>query len=211
MTPDDNPFASPLADAGTVVADDVEVSDARRMRQKYLKHEASVKSIGTLYYFGFMICLLTGLLIFAGVVRVIAAEGVGAAELSLLIGMCGFFFVIATLDFYVGWGLKRLDSRVRIVTGVLSALGLILFSVGLIAFSISSVVMIAAFIGALINAHFLYLLFSRKGTMVFSDEYREIIRQTPDMRFRTSWFGWVLVVVVVVVAGVLSFALGLGG
>jgi len=48
MIPNDNPFASPLADAGGVAADDVEVSDAQRMRQEYLKHEFSVQTIGTL-------------------------------------------------------------------------------------------------------------------------------------------------------------------
>ncbi len=193
MTQHDNPFASPLADAGIVAADDVEVSDARRIRQEHLKHEASVKSIGTLYYLGFGACAFFGVITGVTLVTIAIQEEIGPAELAVTIVVCGLYFGMAALDFYVGWGLKRLDRRVKIVAGVLSVLGLI-----------------AIPIGTLINAYVLYLLFSRKGTMVFSEHYREVIRQTPDMRYRTSWIVIVLAVILgaVIIAGIVAALVG---
>ena len=185
MTPDDNPFASPLAGDSVVAADDIELSDARRIRQVYLKHEFSVQTIGTLYLLVAVIfALMAGWLIVSGATFVIK-DTIGPSELTKGLAAAGIYLGIAALGVYVGWGLKRLNPRVRIVAGVLSALGLI-----------------AIPLGTLINGFFLYLLFNRKGRKVFSDEYRDVIRQTPDMRYRASW------IVVAVLIGLIALIFG---
>jgi len=127
---------------------------------------------------------MAGWLIVSGATFVIE-DTIGPSELTMGLAAAGVYLVIATLGVYVGWGLKRLNSRVRIVAGVLSALGLI-----------------AIPLGTLINGFFLYLLFNRKGKMVFSDEYRDVIRQTPDMRYRASW------IVVAVLIGLIALIIG---
>ena len=63
----------------------------------------------------------------------------------------------------------------RIPTGILSGIGLLAFP-----------------IGTLINAYVLYLIFSAKGKMVFSDEYRAVIEQTPHIKYRTSIIVWIV-------------------
>ena len=45
--------------------------------------------------------------------------------------------------------------------------------------------------GTLIGFYMLYLLLSKKGTMVFSPEYKEIIAQTPHMKYKTSPVVWI--------------------
>ena len=40
---------------------------------------------------------------------------------------------------------------------------------------------------SLILGYILYLLLSKKGSMVFSPEYRLIIERTPHIKYRTSW------------------------
>ena len=52
----------------------------------------------------------------------------------------------------------------------------------------------------------LYLIFSKKGAMVFSDEYKEIIRQTPEMKYRTSIVVWIFLglLVLLIVVGIIS-------
>ncbi|MBN2296713.1 MAG: hypothetical protein JXM70_30080 [Pirellulales bacterium] len=41
-------------------------------------------------------------------------------------------------------------------------------------------------IGTIIHAYILYLMLSRKATVVFSPKYREIIARTPHIKYKTS-------------------------
>jgi hypothetical protein len=50
MTISDNPYASPQTETGPALVTGETLSDAEATRRKYLNHEASVKSIGSLYY-----------------------------------------------------------------------------------------------------------------------------------------------------------------
>ena len=40
---------------------------------------------------------------------------------------------------------------------------------------------------AIIPSYILFLLLSKKGSMVFSPEYQAIIERTPHIQYRTSW------------------------
>lgn len=141
-------------------------ADAEETRKQYLKHEASVKSVGILYYLGGVGLLLIGLFGFA-------AAGSRSREIEILPGL--FLIALAVGQFWTGTGLRRLKPWARIPTGIFSGIGLIGFPVG-----------------TLINGYILYLIFSRKGKMVFSEEYRAVIQQTPHIKYRTSIVLWIV-------------------
>jgi hypothetical protein len=134
---------------------------AEQIRTDHIKHEASVKSVGLLYFLGGIVVILAGLggLFSGGLMGVL----VGGALMMLGGGQ------IATAV-----GLRKLKSWARIPTGIFSGIGLLGFP-----------------LGTLINAYILYLVFCRKGTTVFSDEYKRVIAETPHIKYRTSIVVWI--------------------
>ena len=154
---------------------------AEATRKEHLKHEASVKSIGFLYYLGGAALLLggIGLLHVTGGAR---GTGTGAAGPVLL---SVFLFMLGAGQIWVGTGLRGLRGWwARMPTGILSGIGLLGFPMGTI-----------------INAYILYLIFSEKGKTVFSDEYHAVIEQTPHIKYRTSIIIWILLGLVVALIG----------
>ena len=89
--------------------------------------------------------------------------------------VAALFALLGAGQIWVGTGLRRLRRWARIPTGILSGLGLLGFP-----------------LGTVINAYILYLIFSQKGKMVFSDEYQAVIEQTPHIKYRTSIVVWIL-------------------
>jgi hypothetical protein len=166
----ENPYAPPPADVEFAAADLVE-NEVERARRQYLSHEASVRSIGTLYYIGYM---LTGV----GPLFLLPIAITGGGLGLLAVGLA--YLVMAVVFFFVGRELDKLSTWVRWPVGILSGIGLL-----------------GVPIGTVINLWILYLVFCRKGRVVFSPEYREVIRQTPHIRYRTSWPLIVLAVVLV--------------
>jgi hypothetical protein len=146
-------------------------SAAEAIRNEYLKHEASVQSVGSLYCLGGIVLFIMGLVAMLG-------GGGRSGGTSALAGL--FFFGLGVGQFWVGRGLRKLKAWARIPTGILSGLGLLGIPCGTI-----------------INAYILYLVFCRKGTMVFSDEYHDVIEQTPHIKYRTSILVWILLGLVV--------------
>jgi hypothetical protein len=170
----DNPYASPMAVGGTP-STEVEV-----IRMEHLSHEASIRSIGSLHYLGAILALLIWLP--AVLVLFFTVGAIGAPEVLLLALVLGF----VVLNVAIGRGLRRLHRGARVGAALFAVLGLL-----------------ALPIGTLISGYILYLLFSPKGNRIFSEEYQEVVRQTPDMVYRTS-------------AGLMAFAillvlLGLAG
>ncbi len=53
-------------------------------------------------------------------------------------------------------------------------------------------------IGTLINAYILYIVFSAKGKLIFSDEYRKVIQLTPHIKYKTPILIWGFIVLVVI-------------
>jgi hypothetical protein len=162
------------------------VGDSEQIRQEHLKHEASVKSVGILYLIGATFMGL-GALIFP--LRPSQPSGgapsaVAAAPIILMLGLATVFFV-------TGIGIRKLKPWARIVSGILAGLGLL-----------------AIPIGTLVNAYILWLLFSKKGATIFSDDYRRIIAETPHIRYKTSIVVWILIglVVALVLFGLIGAA-----
>jgi hypothetical protein len=170
--------------------------DAESTRKKYLTHEASVKSIGTLYYLGGYFGLLLGFL-YAGM-SISAATGgmreagpaVGEREQTVLAIILGISSVVAfsmsIFHLWTAYGLRRLKPYSRIAGSVIAGIGLLGFP-----------------IGTLICGYFLYLLLSAKGEFIFSQQYRDIVQQTPHIKYKTS-------LIVRIFVGILLFVLLLG-
>jgi len=179
MSFESNPYASPLT-TDLAAPPSAEVT-AEMIRRKHLSHEASVRSVGFLYYLG------GGFLVLAGMGLVVGSIADPKAGVALaFLGV--FYFVMGSASLAIGWGLRGLQPWVRIPVGIFSGIGLLGFP-----------------LGTLINGYILYLVFSSKGTMVFSPEYQEIIYQTPHIKYRSSLLALVLlaILIVIIVGGIL--------
>jgi len=153
-------------------------SPAEETRKLHIKHEASIKSVGILYYLGGAALLL------AGGTMMIGISSPGSKPETAVGG--AVIAVLSVLYFFVGAGIRRLRRWTRIAAGILSGIGLLGFP-----------------LGTIINGYILYLLFSQKGATVFSPAYQDVIRQTPHIKYKTSIVVWI--VLGLVLFGILSF------
>jgi hypothetical protein len=150
-------------------------SSVEQIRTTHLQHEASVKSVGLLYYLGGGAMLLFTVISLAGG----RAEGFVLALIFALLGAG---------QIAVGTGLRKLRPWARIPTGILSGIGLLGFP-----------------LGTLINGYILYLIFCQKGATVFSPDYQRVMAATPHLRYRTSIVVWIFLALVAVLVGVAIF------
>jgi hypothetical protein len=162
-----NPYAPPKAHVQDVV--DVS-SEAESIRAEHIKHEASIRSVGVLYYLG-------GVLMLVGAIGLLAAGfgAAGGAAQSFGAGLGALYLVLGALSFVVARGIRALRPWARTTSIVLSAIGLLGFPVG-----------------TLINGYILYLLLSQKGKRIFEDDYPQIVAATPHIKYRTSPLVWIV-------------------
>jgi hypothetical protein len=159
--------------------DDVPASpQAEAIRRAHINHEASIKAVGFLYYLGGVLLTLGGVVSLVGA----SSEPSGAVVALLLVAL-------GVGQLFAGWGVRALRPWGRIVGCVLSAIGLIGFP-----------------IGTLINAYILYLLLSKRGRMVFSPEYQDIIAATPHIKYRISIIVWIFLALLVALILFAAFA-----
>jgi len=162
-----NPYQAPLTGASATEGG----SPAEMMRRKYLSHEASVQSIGTL-------CLLgSGLLGIFAVPAFFVELAAPSANRIYGLGILSFAVGLVVCQLALAFGLSKLRPWARPVGGFLRLFGLIGFP-----------------IGTLISIYVLYLLFSTKGSVVFSEEYRAAVAQTPHVIYKTSTASWVVLI-----------------
>lgn len=177
MSPTENPYAEEYnpyqAPAAPLEPSGVEATEGEVIRQKHLSHEASVKSVGSLYLIGGVGCIVFSIYSTLGA-AVLQANPVFSAVLA------GF----GIAQCLVALGLRRFRGWARYLTGLLSGIGLLGFP-----------------IGTIINGYILYLLFSAKGSMVFSDKYQRIIEQTPHIEYKTSFLVKIFIALLFVVVG----------
>jgi hypothetical protein len=165
-----NPYAPPKARVDDVVQS---VTDAEAIRREYLKHEASVRSIGSLYY-------LSGGLLCIAAIGLIGMYFTSRHEWPM-ITFGPVYAVLGVLGIFLGRGIRHLRPWARTTSIVLGCVGLLGFPVG-----------------TLINAYILYLLLSSKGKRVFAPDYPDIIAATPHIKYRGSALTWILLGVVVI-------------
>ncbi len=187
----ENPYAAPTTDV-SVGASGLGAFDAETIRKQYISHEASVKSIGTLYLLGAILVIPAGLYLSGGAIAG-TFEGDDEVSSSFMLGLGIAYILLGIGQAATAIGLRRLRPWARTVASILSALGLLGFP-----------------IGTLISAYFLYLLLSKKGTYVFSEEYRRVIAETPHIKYRTSIFLIILLIILLLLmlAGIGAFLLG---
>jgi len=159
MDTQENPYASPAADAGPASSDPEGLAELEPIRRQYLDHETSIRSIGVLYY------------VIAAMFAVSAAAGLSRMAIGDATGITGLVFggAWALIFFVFGRGLRKLSPSVRIPVYFLSLAGLAIFP-----------------LGTLINGYVLYRIAGKKGRLVFSADYREVIRRMPHIPCRTS-------------------------
>lgn len=89
--------------------------------------------------------------------------------------------------------MRAVNLKVRTAAIVLSVLGLL-----------------AIPIGTIISAYFLYLLASKKGEFVFSEEYAQVRAATPEIKYRTSRIVWgfLIALILLIVLGIVAAVLG---
>jgi hypothetical protein len=165
-----NPYAPPKS--ATLTAPWSDLADLVAVRREHIGTEATIKSVGFLYYLGGFIIFLVG------VASVIAADS--GSEKSVL-PMAVLLMALSIGQIVVGFGLRRLRGWARIPTIILSAIGLLAFPVG-----------------TLINGYILYKVLCKQGQFVMKEDYQRIIATTPHVKHRTSAVVWILLVAVII-------------
>ena len=168
-------YAPPSADLDI---SDIELGDAEIVRKEHLGHEASLRSVGALYYLGtaFLGCLS----IFSLVAAFDGSES-GAGVMVVIAIVYGLF---AAGYAAIGRGLRNCSPRVKTAATVFSVIGLLGFP-----------------LGTLINAYILYLLHSQKGKVVLSREYQDVVAQTPHLKHKSSIVVWIALALIVLLMG----------
>ena len=172
----DNPYRAPQAEIGYVPVEDASLSEAERIRRAHIGHEASLKSLGVLFFLGGLAALAWTV----GLVSVTVANQRTLMGQTYLIVLLVIVVALIPLQFISAVGLMRLAPWSRAPAAIVSAISLLNVPCGTI-----------------LGAYFLYLLVSRKGALVLSREYREIIRQTPHVKYRTSKSAWIVLAILV--------------
>jgi hypothetical protein len=160
-----NPYAPPKARVADVGGAD---PGAEAIRREHIKHEASIRSVGILYYIGGVLASIAGIG-FVGFAVTDAEAALGWAVVVL-------YLAVGALSIAVARGLRAFKPWARTTCIVLSFIGLLGFP-----------------IGTLINGYILYLLFAAKGRRIFEPDYPAIVAATPHIEYRTSALVWVVV------------------
>ena len=169
----ENPYAISAGSMAAAINPDAD-SDVDSIRKKYLSHEASVKSIGLLYWLGGIFLALMSIGYFvAGMIALANSQSIGPGIFLSLLAL--FFGSFAVFQIFVAQAIGKLKPWSRIASTVISCIGLLGFP-----------------LGTLINGYFLYLLQSKKGEYIFSQEYQQVIAATPHIKYKTSIIVWIL-------------------
>ena len=160
-------------------------STSEQIRQEHIKHEASVKSVGILYFLA-----ATALILLSVSLMTVTLGGSRSSDLGVFFVAASFFgLLLGVALIWVGIGVRGLKSWARIPAGILSGIGLLYLG-----------------LGTIVNAYILYLLFCQKGKTVFSDEYKRVIAETPHIKYRTSIVVWVLLGLLLLLIGMAMVA-----
>ena len=168
MSTEMNQYAAP----STFVDDVRRASEREAVRREHLAHEASVRSIGTMYYAGSVLWLLFGLYFLLVAVR-------GNDFTPWPLAVVALVFGIASV--VVAWGLRRLHRWAASAAAVLSAL-----SLPVVPF------------GTVIGAYVLVVLRSAKGRRIFTRDYASIVAATPHIEPGGSRLVWIVFAVAAV-------------
>jgi len=162
-----NPYAAPKSE----VLQSTPQAELERMQ--HIHTEATIKSVGILYYLGAFALILLGV---TGLTGRDLEEGVPPQLMGAI------FITLGAGQGVIGYGLRRLQRWARIPTVIFSCIGLLGFP-----------------IGTLINAYILVKVLGKQGQFVLTPEYQQIIAATPHVKRKTSIVVWVLLIVLLII------------
>jgi len=205
-----NPYAPPVAPIGEAPAGPVgDLAGAEATRRKYLNHEANVLSLGSLHYLGAVFLILG---FFGGLAALVMSlrDGPDGPDRGFATILAAYALT-ALANAALGAGLRRFKPWARWAEA--GVVGLLL------AASVAVPLMVPLLLVGSVPAWFvlgyaLYLMLSRKAAVVFSPEYQEVVARTPQVRFRTGWLAWCLLLLflfALVAASIVYSALGTRG
>lgn len=172
--------------------------DAVSVRNFHLAHESAIKGFGLLYAIGagFYILFAIAASIFSVFAFVAMDKDGGVAIGVVTLIYAAVYFAVGALVALVSSGLYKLSDVGKIGGAIFSVLSLCGFP-----------------IGTFLGGYMLYLLFSEKGNFVFSQRYRSIVKQTPQIRCRIPVFVWIILACsgLLLVLGVLLIVVGMIG
>jgi hypothetical protein len=172
-----NPYAPPTAEVADISS---ATSEAEAIRQEHIKHEASIRSISTLYFIGGFFLALAALTMIA---LPLFTE---RASFGVALGV--IYVVLAALSIAMARGIRRFEPWARTTAIVFACIGLLGFP-----------------LGTLLNGYILYLLLSEKGKRIFAPDYAEIVAATPHIKYKTSMIVWVLLALLLLGVGAALF------
>lgn len=150
-------------------------AEQEETRRTFLKHEASVQSIGILYLIGAVA------LIAAGIGGFVVGGKTPEESPAITMAVAALLITLGLVQGQVGLWLRKLNPKSRIPATIFSGLGLLAFP-----------------IGTVINGYILYLIHSKKGAVVFSPAYRDVIAATPHIKYKTSVITWMFLGLIIV-------------
>lgn len=165
---EDNPYAAPV---GEMPFENPFDGPDAALRRQLIDCEANLRSVAHLLILGGVLLSVLIVLV-AGLFPGLAADGRIAVILLL-------FLVLAPIQMATGVGLLHRRPWARSVAIVCSGLWLLVFPVGTI-----------------LGVASLFYLMRPAATLVFDPRYQDVIGRTPEVEFRTSVFGWVLLMVI---------------
>jgi len=185
--------------------------DPEAVRRSYLRHESNIKSVGQLCYLVAFFSILGTLEFFLfarGVIpqppemKALAPPGL----IRVLFWVMTFGFLLNTLaQMALGYGLIHLQAWARWTVVVLTAISLVSGTMmslvacvanpdsvllkQVIGFEINGVIfgLVSLVVGGAFHGLILYPLLTRNSGVVFSNPYKEVIRETPRIRSRMHW------------------------
>ncbi len=166
-----NPYAAPQSQVLQATTQDEIV------RREYINTEASIKSVGLLYYLGALALIIVGV--------ILCTNNHAGIDISALLPGGLLLFLGIGIGF-VAHGLRRLQSWARYPTIVLSSIAVL---IGLIKLSG----------GIVIHIYILAKLLGKQAPFVMTPEYQRIIAATPHVKRKTSIVVKVLLVLLLII------------
>ncbi|WP_395742744.1 hypothetical protein [Prosthecobacter sp.] len=166
-----NPYAAPQAEVLQATTEDEQI------RREYLNTEATIKSVGILYYLGTVALTAIGVI-------ALTRDDPHKNEYDLLLGM--LLIVMGIGMGIAAFGLRRLQNWARPLTILLSSVAVI---IGLVNQSW----------GVVIHVYILAQVLGKRGKFVMTPEYHRVIAATPHVKRKTSVVMKVLLAVLLII------------